>query len=82
MFVFNRLPSECGVACTDQYCLRAASELLRLCEGYRPETKAQKKERLTAAASAKAEGKEASDSKKAATLKFGYVLPSDAAHSH
>lgn len=48
-----------------------ASELFRLCEGYRPETKAQKKERLTKAAEATAAGNKAEDSKRAAVIRYG-----------
>ena len=47
-----------------------ASELFRLCEGYRPETKAQRKERLNTAAVATAEGRTV-ESKKPVVLKYG-----------
>eukprot|EP00123_Amoebidium_parasiticum_P019268 comp24405_c0_seq1/m.46675 comp24405_c0_seq1/g.46675 ORF comp24405_c0_seq1/g.46675 comp24405_c0_seq1/m.46675 type:complete len:265 (-) comp24405_c0_seq1:88-882(-) len=48
-----------------------AAELLKLAANYRPETKAQKKERLTAIAQAKAEGKPAPEQKKPQVLKYG-----------
>lgn len=49
-----------------------ATELFRLLSKYRPETPAQKKERLVAQAAAKTEGKDKTDaSKKPYTVKYG-----------
>eukprot|EP01134_Creolimax_fragrantissima_P005421 CFRG5421T1 len=54
--------------CLDKH---TTSELLRLSDKYRPETRAQKKERLTKVAEAKAAGTDAKQAKPAAAIKFG-----------
>jgi len=48
-----------------------ASQLMKLAAGYRPETKAQKKERITAIATTKASGKAVEEVKRPEVLKFG-----------
>lgn len=48
-----------------------ATQLFKLANKYRPETKAEKRERLRAAAQAKAEGKEAMQTDKPIVVKYG-----------
>ncbi len=51
--------------------LISATQLFKLLHKYRPETKAEKKARLTKAAERKAEGKEEAPGKKPMFIKFG-----------
>lgn len=54
-----------------ELCYCAATQLFKLLHKYRPETKAEKKQRLKVAAKKKSEGEAATPGKKPITVKYG-----------
>jgi large subunit ribosomal protein L7Ae len=52
-------------------CIPSATQLFRLLHKYRPETRAEKKERLRSLAQKKTEGGDTASKKKPITLKYG-----------
>ena len=65
-------PDNCGgTSCKSIFSYILATQLFKLMDNYRPETKQERKERLKARAEARAEGKEDKPTKKKAVVHHG-----------